>query len=508
MKFPFIKSKISSSSEGKIYTPLELRKRGGKMLLASYDSAQTTGRNAKHWQWSDSLSADASNSKDVRKIIRERSRYEFNNNSYCHGMVQTLANGVVGTGPVLQMRTQDEGLNKAVEEIYEIHCKAIKFAQKLRVMKKAKTYDGESFAQFATREIKESPLTLDILSLECDRITDPSFTFLSAVRDKNIDGVIIDDYGCPVSYKVLRHHPGDNIISKLRDMFTADTINAENIIHWYRTDRAEQHRGICEYQAAMPLFSILRDYTMATLTAAQQSALLATVIQSTNTPEDSTNPNAEREIDAPEPMDTFALEQGMTTVLPEGYSLSQMKAEQPTSTFTDFEKAILRQIARTLNIPFNVAAGDSSGYNYASGRLDHQDFFRFLQVERKDMSLHVLDRFFTEFLKELSFLSDFRRWRSELLPVKYGKKSLPNHDWYFEDYKHVDPAKEAVAFERLLKNNGTSLADWYAGKGKDWRKELAQIKEEKELQKKYGITIDDITQSQKPLNTEKTNGQK
>jgi hypothetical protein len=48
-----------------------------------------------------------------------------------------------------------------------------------------------------------------------------------------------------------------------------------------------------------------------------------------------------------------------------------MKSEQP-----EFKKEILNEIARCLNMPFNVAAGNSSGYNYA---MQHA---RFLQRSR------------------------------------------------------------------------------------------------------------------------------
>ena len=53
------------------------------------------------------LSAAAANSPDVRRILRNRSRYEIANNSYARGITLTLANDVVGTGPRLQMLTAD-----------------------------------------------------------------------------------------------------------------------------------------------------------------------------------------------------------------------------------------------------------------------------------------------------------------------------------------------------------------------------------------------------------------
>ena len=48
-----------------------------------------------------SLSADAAANSDVRKKLRERSRYEVANNSYAKGIVLTLANDCVGTGQSL-----------------------------------------------------------------------------------------------------------------------------------------------------------------------------------------------------------------------------------------------------------------------------------------------------------------------------------------------------------------------------------------------------------------------
>ncbi len=42
-------------------------------------------------------------------------------------------------------------------------------------------------------------------------------------------------------------------------------------------------------------------------------------------------------------------------------------------------------------MPFNVAAGNSSGYNYASGRLDHQVYYKLIRVDQAHMGRVVLD---------------------------------------------------------------------------------------------------------------------
>ncbi len=82
-------------------------------LLGRYDAATTTIDNVRHWEAADGLSASASNNPDVRRTLRNRSRYEIANNSYARGISLTLANDCVGTGPRLQMRLPTASLKKS-----------------------------------------------------------------------------------------------------------------------------------------------------------------------------------------------------------------------------------------------------------------------------------------------------------------------------------------------------------------------------------------------------------
>ena len=81
----------------------------------------------------------------------------------------------------------------------------------------------------------------------------------------------------------------------------------------------------------------------------------------------------------------------VATVLPGGWKLGQITAEQPATTYGEFKKEILNEIARCLNMPFNVAAGNSAGYNYASGRLDHQTYFKTVRVDQAHIESCILD---------------------------------------------------------------------------------------------------------------------
>ena len=81
----------------------DVRALARRRLRAGFDSAETTDNNRRHWARADALSPDAAASPEVRRTLRNRARYEVANNSYARGIVLTLANDTVGTGPRLQM---------------------------------------------------------------------------------------------------------------------------------------------------------------------------------------------------------------------------------------------------------------------------------------------------------------------------------------------------------------------------------------------------------------------
>ena len=429
-------------------------------IRARFDAAQTTKDNARHWAAADFLSADAEADPAVRKTLRTRARYEVQNNSYARGIVNTIADDVVGTGPRLQMLFEDLKLNAAVEHDFRVWAKEVHLAAKLRTMRKARCQDGEAFAVMAQNPKLRSPVKLDVQLIEADRVTDDEPEAGSA----SVDGISFDEYGNPKSYKVLKFHPGntDNLGTESVD------IPAENMIHVFRQDRPEQHRGVPEITSALPLFAHLRRFTLAVVSAAEAAADFAGVLY--------TDSPANGEADAIDPMDTIQLERNMLLTMPGGWKMAQVDPKQPATTYGEFKREILNEIARCLSIPFNIAAGNSSGYNYASGRLDHQTYYKSLKVDQLFIEETVLDRVLAKWLREWALV---RRKDVEDCDCR--------HMWFWDGHEHVDPAKEANAQATRLRSRTTTLAAEYARQGKDWEAELEQIAKEEKLMKELGI---------------------
>jgi len=441
------------------------------ILRARYDAAQTTADNARHWAMADGLSADASTSADVRRKLRERARYEVANNSYAKGIVLTIANDCVGTGPRLQLLTPVAEVNRQVEAAFANWARAVDLAGKLRTMRMAKTTDGEVFAVLTGNLMIDSPVKLDVQLVEADRVASP----LNSLQPfpNEVDGIHLDAYGNPQVYSILRQHPG--AISAWQSDF--DWIDANAVIHWFRADRPGQHRGVPEITPALPLFAQLRRYTLAVLAAAETAVDFAAVLF--------TDAPANGEAQALEPMDVVELEKRMATVLPDGWKLGQVEAQQPATTYAEFKREILNEIARCLNLPYNIAACNSSGYNYASGRLDHQTYYKSIHVEQAHLGEVVLDRILKAWLQEAMLLTEFAYLR--------GARGSLQHQWFFDGTEHVDPQKEANPQDTRLRNHTTTLAIEYARQGRDWESEVRQRAKEVALMKELGLSIETDT---------------
>lgn len=442
-----------------------------KVVRASYDAAKTTDDNSRHWLNADNFSADGSLSADIRQIIRNRSRYEVANNSYAKGIVSTLANDMVGTGPRLQLLTEDIKGNAKVETLFMAWATEIKLAQKLRTMRMAKATDGEAFAVLSVNRNLSGPVKLDLTLVEADRVATPWKMLLKkGANSDTVDGIEYDDFGNPAFYYVLKQHPGDSIAGL--DDYTK--VPANSMIHWFNQLRPGQHRGVSEIVSALPLFAQLRRYTLAVIAAAETAADFAAVLY-TKSPANAEAANVD-------PMDVIELESRMATTLPEGWELGQIKAEQPTTSYVEFRNAIINETGRSVNMPFNIAAGNSAGYNYASGRLDHQVYHKSLIVERGDADTIVLNPILSAWFDEAILVTGF-------LPIRWRTMPSYIHQWFWNGMGRADPARESKADDTDLANDSTNLATLYAKKGLDWEPELRQRYKEKamiaELKKEY-----------------------
>lgn len=441
-----------------------------RVLSARYDAAQITDENSRHLANADALSARAACDPAVRRRLRVYARYEVANCPLARSILRRLADFTVGTGPRLQVKTSDREYNRAVERAFTRWTIATGWARKLWQLRYAKAMNGEAFAVFFTNppiRTRSQPVTLDMRTIEADQVADPTF----GLHDQGSDGIVFDDYGNPVAYRVLRRHPGDTTSYAMVTEF--DLVRADEMIHYFDAERPGQVRGVPEITASLPYLSMRRRYILAVIAAAETAADLAGVIRTQSSPEDP---------DTLEPLDAIDIERRMLMTLPAGWDMTQFKAEQPQTTLEMFDRVIIREVGRCVDMPYGIAASDSSQYNFASGKLDHLPWFQAVRVEQDHIEDIAADPSFAHWFAEASLIPGYLPD-----PPEDFAGDTPPHKWFWDGQDLLDP-REASAKDIALKNGSETHGRIYAKRGEDpidaWEAEAELL----------GISLDEYRQ--------------
>lgn len=429
-------------------------------INARFDWAQTTSENREHWSMSDGLSIDAAASAGVREIGRNRSRYEYSANGFYSGMVQTAADYIIGIGPRLQSTASGPGLespknrkafNSRLEKDFRAWAKEIGFAQGLRSSCIAEYVSGEGLRVMRFNPSLRSAVKLDIQELECDRLQDQANGYFGLTKTDHengiVDGIRLGITGRPETYFILPYHPG-GLSSGMGSGYQPVEWNARYVLHNFTAVRPEQHRGIPGMSPVLDRFGQIRRYTVAVLGAAETAADFAMVMQTNLVPADG--------FSGVQPMAEYPLSARMVTALPDGYSLNQTKAEQPTTTFEMFLNSLLREIASVARMPLFFVTLDATQANMSSSYVVTQPFKKAAEVKREAFNV-LNDRVLEEWTREWCAVNGF----------DYEAYDW-SHTWGWPRIgHHADPAKTATAQETRLRTGVSSLDVECAEDGND-----------------------------------------
>jgi len=450
------------------------RRPGRQPLAASYDAAALSDGNMRHWANADSLGAMAANSASIRATLRRRARYEVANNCTARGILMTKAYDLVGRCPRIQFETDSSEANSLLEDAFTKWAAAVKLGPKLRTAVTAKTQDGEIFALYTTNKRLRHPIKLDLRLVEADQIADPVMTPPTANK---VDGIVFDDEGNPVEYHMLKVHPGEpNLIPRADDI---QVIPADQMVHWFRADRPGQVRGVPEITPALPLMAQGRRFILATLDAAEAAADFAVLLYTEMPPY--TLDDGQYVATPVVPMTSFDMERRMMTAVPAGWKAAQMKAEHPATTFKMFKAEIVNDFGRCMCMPYGVAAGNSSDYNFASGRLDLLPYRKSLEIEEGELEDDLLARLM------IAWLDEALKYYGIRYPIiaTLDRERISWH-WVWGTIGYgVNPVDEANARRVDLECGLTSRQTEYEKKSLDWEAE------DERAAKSFGLTVEE-----------------
>jgi len=433
--------------------------------------------------------------KEIRSSIhrlRARTRDLERNNPYVGQMLNLYAVNVIGaTGPALQQQVRfkngklDDKTNDAIEDAFRRWAMAPvtidRRANLTEVAQKAiraVVRDGEVFVRI-WRGFEGNRYRLALELIEPDYVPETINLERSARQPLVKSGVQMDDFGAPTAYYVRTAR------ASRREGHGAEAIPADQILHLYRPDRANQVRGYPWIASIVIPCWVLDRYDEAELYAARAGASKMGIV--TN-PEGEGAPLTDRD-DLAETEDESGLDfemeasPGTIDILPAGYGFESWNPDHPSGTYGPFTKTVLRKIATGGHVSYNVLASDLEGVSYSSmrsGLLSERDHWRVVQA--------LFGAKFYDPIHE-AFLQTALLSRALSLPSMSATDYL-DHLWNFRGWPWVDPEKETRATILGVANGLTSRTATLRAQGIDFDSTLEDLARETEAAKEKGVPID------------------
>jgi len=443
-------------------------------------------------QWSGALNADLDGN---LTILRARARQLCQNNEFGRRFLSLVSGNVIGkAGPILQIRALDDSgkldkiANDTIEIAYAQWCKRcdvrgmLNFAQLQQVGIKGTARDGEALIRFVRS--RSLPNGLGLQLLEADRIDESLNTTLKSGNAVRL-GVEVNSLLQPVAYYIKTAHPGDNMAGRAAGA-TTERVPADQILHIYLPERAEQVRGYTWLHAVLLRMAMLHAYEEAAVVAARVGAAKMGVF---TRKEGATGALAQlAEGTSATGIPQMSAEAGEFFELPEGYSLESWDPEYPHANFDSFLKACFRGVATGLGVAAHNLTGDMTEVNYSSARiaeLSERDHWETLQEWWiSAVTLPV----FKAWLESALVRGDIRFPQSgKSLPTEKMEKFADAARFQARRWQWVDPAKDIEAAEREVALGIRSRTEIASSRGREFEDVVAELEQENATLKAAGL---------------------
>ena len=291
-------------------------------------------------------------------------------------------------------------------------------------------------------------------------------------------GVELNKLGRAIAYYLWKGpaHPYDNV--EYYQSSKHVRVPAENLLHVFHPERAEQTRGVPLFSGVLNKIQMLDGFEEAELVASRLAASKSLFLKSDDSESgydgDSFEGNYAPVMDA---------EPGSITSLPPGVDLAPWNPDHPTSAYADFHKSVLRGISSGIGLDYVSVANNLEGVSYSSirqGTIDTRDNFR---MNQRFLIEHVAEPIYREWLKT-SIISGALPF-----PINRFDKFANAAEFRGRGYQWVDPSKEVRASIDALNNGFISYSDVQMQYGRDPEEVFSSLQSDKDMAERYGIKL-------------------
>jgi lambda family phage portal protein len=258
---------------------------------------------------------------------------------------------------------------------------------------------------------------------------------------------------------------------------------AENVLHGFHLLRPGQLRGVTPFAPAVMLARDMGDYAGAEIDAAKMAAKYLGIVKSGDPAMFQAmrgmTPGASGHGRRPE---IEWMENAVIEYLNEGEDITFAPGSQrPGDSFDRFTRFVLRMVAITMDLPYEILSGDYTGINYSTSKASRNDFSMFLVPHQFRLEAHFIRPVFHRWLDHEALTQDYLRgyW---LNPWRYRKAM-----WIPAGMPSVDPLRDGKADIDAIASGIKSPQEVILGRGHDPEEVVAQRAAWRDLCEEYGL---------------------
>lgn len=426
--------------------------------------------------------------------LRKRGRQLASNNDYARKFRGMVENNIVGpSGVRLQSKVEDSPggadslASNAIEAAWDEWSLCCDVTGQLSLRDLCENIvgglpsDGEFLVRMVRGADARNRFNFALQVIDVDRI-DTAYNG-SFGANTVIMGVEVDAYRRPVAMHLFEAHPNDGSRTGRRRIRVA----AEEMLHKFKLERAEQMRGIPWMAPGMLSLHHLGNFKLAALLAAEHGANHYGFFQQK---EDAgaAPPMGTREGEGDQAVNITTSQPGVYDVLPPGYAFQQHESKYPNEVFGPFVKTMLQRIATGWRVAYHSLANDLEGVSFSSirsGTLEERDRW---MADQQWFIGAFMEPVFQAWLQMALLSGVIVMPNGSALPASKIAK-FRRHEWQPRRWEWVDPESDMNAKILSVRAGLMAPQDLSAAMGYDFEDTLKAIKAAQDLAKKLGVTL-------------------
>lgn len=459
-----------------------------KQGIRSYDGGSTGGNNA---AWV-AVNAPAEQTNSVqRDLLRARARDLERNSDIAESVIGPFERNVVGTGIKVQAKvlkkdgeTEDEKLNKQMEEIFETWCEAencditgeLDFEEMQEMIIRRMIVDGGVASILSNNPYPKADIPFILQLREVDEIDSTKFSYGGASQNRIINGVELNEYNKPVAYYFKTITPDGLTLGDSK------RIPADRVLFLHKKKRISQVREVSRLASTAERIRDVNEYSEAISVKERILACLSVFIKKMLPNTGGVGRGNTLSKDGKTGYNEMTLAPGLITELQPGDDVASVNPAGQASNAKEFITSQQRLIGSGQGLSYEAVSRDMSQVNYSSARQGLLEDKKTYEMFQRYLIKHFCRRVYREVITNAVLAGKLN------IPDFFSdKERYLRHSWIAPGTPWIDPLKEVKANEAALNSNQTTLAQICASSGTDWREVAKQRAKEIEFTKSLNI---------------------